>query len=206
MRGISKSEVSPLCRVSTSRSRPSASGRWPRPTRTCGWTRRSSGPRARRGAPEGAGDRLRRAPDRGPRGDRPRCRRGRDRGVLARVPVLAQSARAARRAARASQTATRACAARSPRCSGAAGSAAPCTSSETCSATASARPADDRHRDPPGLPSPTEARRRASGSAKSSRASRPRAEGRQAARRRRRGPARVLRVPARALAQAAIHG
>jgi putative transposase len=46
---LGKDQVSRLCRGSTSRSGSSASGRWRAPTRTCGWTPRSSGCGSRAG-------------------------------------------------------------------------------------------------------------------------------------------------------------
>src|SRR5215213_4948257 len=90
--GIGKDAVSRLCRGLDEQVRVSrAPAGGPLPVRLAGRQDRE-GPRARRGAPEVPGDRLRGARVRSPRGDRTRRRRGRDRGVLARV--FARPARA----------------------------------------------------------------------------------------------------------------
>ena len=96
---MTKDQVSRLCaapgRAGPGVPRAAAGGRLPVPV-----ARRQAGegarPRPRR--LQGAGDRLRRARDGPARGDRPRCRRDRVRGVLARVPALAQAPRPRRRA------------------------------------------------------------------------------------------------------------
>jgi putative transposase len=77
-----------------SRSRGSVSGRCRAPIPICGWTPRWSGSVSRAGAPQGASDRRRRAPDRPARGGRSGRRGGRDRGVLARLPAVAAGPRA----------------------------------------------------------------------------------------------------------------
>ena len=58
LRGLSKDQVSRMCRGLDEQVEAFRSGRWRAPIRTCGWTRRSSGSGARRGASEGAGDRV----------------------------------------------------------------------------------------------------------------------------------------------------
>jgi transposase-like protein len=68
---LGKDQVSRCAAAWTSRSGSSASGRWRAPPPTCGGRHGGTGPRAGRGAPQGAGDRLRRAPQRPPGGARP---------------------------------------------------------------------------------------------------------------------------------------
>ena len=152
--GMSKRPVSRLCagldeQVAAFRDRP-LEGALPVPVAGC---QGRAGARARRRAPEGAGDRLRRARDGPPRGasawtsarSRPRpsgatscaslCARGLDGVQLVRLRRPPGPARTP-----------------SARCSACPGSAAPCTSSATCSATSQKRPAAaGRRRDPPDL-------------------------------------------------------
>ena len=133
---ISKSEVSRICglldeQVEAFRDAP-AGGPLPVPV-----PRREGreGPRRRPRGQQGAGDRAWRARDRPARDHRPRRRRGRDRGVLDRVPARPGRARPGRRAARDLRRPRRSEGGDREGARLRRGSAAPCTSCATASAT-----------------------------------------------------------------------
>jgi putative transposase len=95
LQGMTKDQVSRLCRgldEQGQRVPGAATGRC-LPVPVAG-RQGGAGPGAGRGAPQGAGDRLRRAPGRPPGGGRHRRRGGRDRSVLARLPAVAAGSRA----------------------------------------------------------------------------------------------------------------
>ena len=136
---ISKSEVSRICQaldehVEAFRT-PAAGGRLP--VSVPGRQGRE-GPRRRPRGQQGAGDRARRARDRPARDPLDRRRRGRDRGVLDRLPQRPGRARPGRRPARDQRRARRAEGRDREGPGLQPGSAAPCTSCATASATRAA--------------------------------------------------------------------